>query len=292
MALGALLVAGNAAGITVHEALSNDFWASQSRYDVKELKATTQWKDKVKKDKYGRAKDGSRTNIYIKMQWGQDEEGTSWKNKFWYNSRYDYETFQQVNSKQKDTCRTKSYKEKNLTSEYMNETQENGYFLANDYTNNFQYKVTPVGKDVRPMRPFVMDDWFPDSMTTKSYQKCRFFGTEHNAVTNIVSDNEAYITGTVSQTGHMDEYMGYKANADTFCLRTYTQHITTDENHVYVEQEIIENAQTIRDKTMTQQTQYIATFKKGRWKGSTETMSGVSQSEAMPWFREMCQNMR
>ncbi|MBR5624347.1 hypothetical protein IKW72_05200 [bacterium] len=292
VAVDALLVAGNAAGITVHEALSNDFWASQSRYNVAELKATTQWKDKVKKDKYGRAKDGSRTNSYIHMEWGQDEEGTSWKTKLWNNSRYDYETFQQVNFKRKDTCRTKSYKERNLASGYENETQDNGCATARDGMDNVQYKVTPVGKDVRPMRPFVMDDWFPGSMRTSKYRKARFFGTEHNAVTNIISDNEAYITGTVSQTGHMDEYFEYKANADTFCLRTYTQHITTDENHVYVEQEIIENAQTTFDRTTTQQTQYVATFKKGRWKGSTETSSSVWQNEAMPWLREFYQNMR
>lgn len=146
------------------------------------------------------------------------------------------------------------------------------------------------------MGPFVMDDWFPDRMTTTSHHRRRFFGTEHNAITNVISDNEAYITGTISQTGHIDEYDDEKVDEDSSLLRTYTQHITTDADHVYVEQEITENAKnaSMWDAQIIYQTQYTATFKKGRWKGETETISQTSNGQLADWRikQRLSQNSR
>lgn len=166
-------------------------------------------------------------------------------------------------------------------------------YVTNRYTNT---QITYTGKsrqsNIRPTGPYVVDDWFPEKMTTESYKSCRFFGTEHNAVTNIISDNEAYITGTVSQTGHIDEYYGEKVDQPASLLRTYMQHITTDADHVYIEQEITENTQNdpVYNSQYTYQTQYTATFKKGRWKGEKETISKVSQRSSTSWRLKQLQN--
>ena len=157
------------------------------------------------------------------------------------------------------------------------------------------YSNKPTKKDARPTGPYVVEDWFPDSMTNL-YKRialaASFYGTEHNAITNIISDNEAYITGTISQTGHIDEFREKIVDEDASLLRTYTQHITTDADHVYIEQEIIENTQNdpVYNSQSTYQAQYTATFKKGHWKGEKETISKVSNRDMSQWLLDCINN--
>ena len=296
VALGALLVAGNATGITVYEVLSNGFWSANTerRLTLEELKEVGDYRELYPKIKRKQINVVTEVTNIKQITKGETESSARWKNTNQHIFTC-HPNFFIIDDNNKLITRHKESKEKTITKLHTyDERKYRAYTYNVSETVQTTYSNKPTKKDARPTGPYVADDnWFPHYLT-ELYKglSASFYGTEHNAVTNVISDNEAYITGTVSQTGHMDEYFEYKANADTFCLRTYTQHITTDENHVYVEQEIIENSQTMFDKTTTQQIQYVATFKKGRWKGSTETSSGVYQQEAMPWLRELYQNMR
>ena len=286
VAVGALLIAGEAMGITVHDVLSNGFWSAEQRVDLVQLQQDTLIpklkiiKDKEITDEEGKKEFSKTTTSGVTLS------RTHWKNKLCYN-RLTTETAQTEHRVRKVmvTNQVHQQKENTTTDIYRNRIAcyENPTYYCQDKQTDYINK--PRKKEARPIGPFVVDDWFPDEMTTTSYWECRFFGTEHNAVTNIISDNEAYITGTISQTGHVDEYDGYKVNEDSSLLRTYTQHITTDADHVYVEQEITENAQNTPEcnSQTTWQTQYTATFKKGRWKGETETISQTQNSQLADW---------
>jgi hypothetical protein len=301
VAVGALLIAGEAMGVTVHDVLSNGFWSAEQRGTEKHLFELTGSEDYNAHGKYSKTKieeDGTERWHARVVTTGPIVDGVQWKEVFWYNC-VEKGTDNLLNTKIKlNAKRNKIYKERTLTNQQRKGRRyEDTYLNVNQVFNSSStYVVKPQKKDARPMGSFVMDDWFPDEMTiSSSYKECRFFGTEHNAVTNVISDNEAYITGTIFQTGRVDKYDGYKVNEDSSLLRTYTQHITTDADHVYVEQEITEDAQNrpLYNSQDTYQTQYTATFKKGQWKGSTETISRGCTYQMADWLkRKLSQNSR
>lgn len=206
------------------------------------------------------------------------------------------------NNKEKLKVVHDTYNEKNIT-----QTQDKGFDPrawegcgpTNNYiTGSSTYKVKPRKKENRPMGPFVVDDWFPSAYEPNGYGiQPRFFGTEENAVTNIISDNEAYITRTISQSGMVDTIGNVDINAPGSLLRTCNTHITTDENHVYVDQTITEDTISgvhgggpYENGKESWQSQYTATFKNGQWKGSTETITHVAKREISPWWWKYLQN--
>ena len=302
VALGALLMAGEAMGITMHDVLSNGFWSAEQRSTLASLQKETRgyYKGRYKKEKTTILEDGSEHYSYLRTISCPKSPVASWRYKKWYETITNKEKTDSTNhSNSKLISSRPMYKEKL-------EIQEQGqrqlaylppYYSAVEHQSIQQsvYINKPRKKEARPVGPFVVDDWFHDEMTTTSYLECRFFGTEHNAVTNVISDNEAYITGTISQTGHIDKYDGEKVNRPASLLRTYTQHITTDADHVYVGQEITENTQNdpYYNSQATWQTQYTATFKKGRWKGETETISQIKNQQLADWvIKRYTQNSR
>ena len=295
VALGALLVAGNAAGVTVHEVLSNGFCSIEHRGTRENLKEITDEIGPIRR-KYKRTFDQDTwiektESCYIYK--GPLTDKTRWKEKE-CSAVTTGRNFYISDSVVTLIDQRPMYKEKTITKEYWKaQSFMDDLRQTNRYVNTqITYTGKPRQANVGPIGPFVVDDWFPEQMTTASYKSCRFFGTEHNAVTNIISDNEAYITGTVSQTGHIDEYNGEKVDQPASLLRTYMQHITTDADHVYIEQEITENTQNdpVYNSQYTYQTQYTATFKKGRWKGEKETISKVSQRSSTSWRLKQLQN--
>ena len=289
VALGALLMAGDAFGITVHEVLSNGFWSAEQRGTFEYAKkATDGYRSFTRKKEKEFFIDDAGIGHYSFMDVYSAPKisGMRWKTKRWYNWKIDNEgSYTQLDLLKSSFVR-QNHKEKTTT-----DLQEVGRLVNNIYEFTTQHEETvymnkPKKKEARPIGPYVVDDWFPGAMESRSWRKTQFYGTEHTAVTNIISDNEAYITGNISQTGHIDEYDGYIVNEDTSLLRTYTQHITTDADHVYVEQEITEDAKNalMSNRQNTYQTQYTATFKKGRWKGETETITVTQNSQITDWF--------
>ena len=306
VALGALLVASNVAGITVQEVLSHDFWANEPKGTVFYLQKNCQARELPSSTKEKDCKDGAHqtATTWATAYWGVSMNG---KHKI-RTVRKNYPALisdthpynQEMNIREKLKVTHDTYTEKNVTLQQdKNVTIWDHSGLTNTYTTGSStYKVKPRKKENRPMEPLVVDDWFPDEvMGDPRWTKARFFGTEENAVTNIVSDNEAYITRTISQTGMLDAYGlegEYPINEPASLLRTYSTHITTDADHVYVQQEITEKGINSVDVNTQEswQSQYTATFKKGRWKGSTETVTHVAKKEMAPWWWQMLQNYR
>ena len=295
VALGALLIAGNAAGVTVHDVLSNGFWSAdaEQRLTVEKLKEAGNYIEIPFKMKHKDGPAGAKIDRWKETTKGGTFFDTRWKDVRRHNSTT-YPSLKRKNEDEKLIVRHEFNKEKTLNKIFREYKMLYGRgIITNRYeTEQMTYLNKPTKKEGRPAGAFVVADWFPDELTKYKNPSARFFGTEHTAVTNIISDTEAYITGTIYQTCHVDEYRGYEVDEDGSLLRTYTQHITTDENHVYVQQEITEDTHNdpCYDSQNTYQTQYTATFKKGIWKNETETISKVSQRDIAPWAAKMFQN--
>lgn len=297
VALGALLMAGNAAGITVHEVLSHDFWSTdvEQRLTKAQLTEISDWDDKPGKIKEKDNADGTREVFLKSVRLGKTAESTQWKSKEICNTFFS--TAEADKKREKIfVVRHKTNKEKTITSENYEAQITAGNVIASYSDIQEVYKNIPNKKDALPAGSYVVEDWFRSRLENRvGPSRAQFYGTEHSAVTNIISDNEAYITGTISQAGHIDKYDVYVVDEDASLLRTYTQHITTDADHVYVEQEITENVQNdpCYNSQNTYQTQYTATFKKGRWKGENETITITKNSQPSDWLlKYLDQNSR
>lgn len=290
VAVGALLMACEALGITVHDVLSNGFWSAEQRASKDYLNKITGWQytSRQKNGKYKETEQG----VIFKLQEitsGPKIDQVRWKHTKWFNALNNgIETV--GNFKEKLVSNRPEHKEKLLT--HMEEVsiywipKQASWLISDDMKISETYTAKPRKKDVRPMGPLVVNDWFPNSIEKSRGVRAQFYGTEENAVTNIVSDNEAYITRTIAQTGYIGGYYQFPLNEDASLSRTYNTHITTDEDHVYVDQTICEN--TINNPDYNQQdayqTQYIATFKKGQWKNSTETITHTSNQQMADWY--------
>lgn len=292
MAVGTLLIAGEAMGITVHDVLSNGFWSTDQRGTEEYLQEVNPHpvhtiKQRILKDTVD--KEGNRRYATVFLSSGPKQNGVRWKKRLRLDRIKGEETTWYWNQEKEKLVskRDGKCKEKTLTLTVTQRDASTNFLSEFAYNMQAMYKVKPLkGADGRPMGSFVVDDWFPDKLES-SYMDCSFYGTEHNATTNIISDNEAYITRTIYQTGRVNEtVMGYKVDEDASLLRTYNTHITTDADHVYVEQQIEENVQNdpLHNDQTTYQTQYTATFKKGSWKGATETISKVENSQPADWY--------
>lgn len=278
-------MAGNALGVTIHDVLSNGFWSAEQRgterylYDVI---SPVRYKTRFLNTKSRKGDNGERLFQGGYITTGPTINGVRWKLKNkskWVHT--DVEEWRQ-HVKKLTAVRNKTYREKTLTTEQVNMLLNPVFNISTNWVVNSSatYKVKPLKKDVRPMGPLVMYDCFPDDIQDYGL----FYGTEEHAVTNIVSDQEAYITRVVEQTGYLDDRR-YPINEDASLLRTYNTHITTDEDHVYVDQTIYENSKNnpAHNQQDAYQTQYVATFKKGQWKNSTETITCVSNKQIADW---------
>ena len=288
-AIGALLIAGNAWGITVQEVFSNGFFSSEIRGTRGNLIMMTDYGIRYKKQKTAQDKDGNEKKSYVWLLYGDNVmNNIRWKEKSYIelleSKDRDFITFDE---KSKLTARRPLYMEKSTGDYHKKEHYMKDSWLTNGCERTTTVYVNkPRKKNTRPIGPSVIDYWFPDETVEDEEKIYRFFGTERNAVTNIISDNEAYITGTVSQTGHVNEYRGCIADVDSSSLCTYIQHITTDDNHLYIEQEITENAQNIfaTNRQITHQSQYVVTFNKGRCKKETETITLTKNTQLADWY--------
>ena len=293
VAVGALLIAGEVLGITVHDVLSNGFWSAEQRGTHEYLDEATGHNSKCISSRKARYKETAE-GLEIIRGWTEKCPylgGIKWKRKVVENIVETPGTFQLKMKEKLIATRNKTHKEKTWNYEQKNEktmrvpgsTRHTNIVMNSSAT----YTVKPLKKGARPMGPLVVDDWFPNSIEKTWGVDGRFYGTEEHAVTNIVSDNEAYITRTVEQTGYLDKYFsGYPVNEDASLLRTYNTHITTDDDHVYVDQTICENSTNnpLYNQQDAYQTQYVATFKKGQWKNSTETITQVSNQQGANWW--------
>ena len=82
VALGALLIAGNAAGITVHEVLSNGFWSANTerRLTLEELKEVGDYRELRPKIKRKQINIVTEVTNIKQITKGETESSARWKN--------------------------------------------------------------------------------------------------------------------------------------------------------------------------------------------------------------------
>lgn len=287
LVLGALLIAGEALGITVQEAMSLGFRYDRPSYDVYKHDFADYYHARYKKSKTSSTTEPDGSVRYSDMYMISCPKvwQVRWKSKEYTEGHQKGIEYCILDKQQQLTAwRGRLYKDKIETK--IHEEQEG--LLAGRATQEDLYKVKPLKKQAHPMGPFTVNDWFPDAIKTNSFYAGDFYGTEQTSVTNIISDNEAYITRTIQQTGHIHEYLGHKVDEDSFLQRVYDTHITTDADHVYVSQNISETTTNAQASIIQKnwQTEYTATFKKGRWKESVETVSSTETRHACKWYEE------
>lgn len=286
-ALGALLIAGNALGITVHDVFSNGFWSAEHRGTMDYLEKMVPHAVRTKKERVKENEDGSCVRSYILVQPSLGRHGVRWKAKSWCT---DILTADELiyNRTVKLTDKQPGIKECTLMDKQEIEKYSMLYGMTTNIAINTRetYTVKPSERSARPMGPTVIDDWFQETMQSNKFCQYQFCGTEETATTNVVADNEAYITRTIRQSGYLNKFFDVVIDEPSSLFRVYNTHITTDEDHVYVDQTISETSTNSDwlDYQNNYQTQYTATFNaKGRWKGATETITITQNAHASDW---------
>ena len=295
VALGALLIAQSALGVTVHEVVSNGWWSEDTRAThayLDEIAPHPNINGKMKKLKVTTDENGNPKSTFVVVFKGPAVAGTRWTART-SETRINADEYQSYDRTEKLTARRhKTYKEKSVDKEQ----QYGSTYLLGDVLWNQQdtYTVKPLKKDARPMGGYVVEERFKDEMLFPFNRDFRFDGTQEEAITNFVSDSEAYITGTVRQSGYLKSFMGYVIDEQASLLREYTTHITTDVDlkknveYVYIDRKITEitTNEGYSNAQRNYEINHVVTFKDGRWKNSRETMTLVSNSQTADWFKE------
>lgn len=174
---------------------------------------------------------------------------------------------------------------KEMTKEQNFYSEENSSIMqavTDNYTNKHRKKhprsLGPMSPD-RDLTSLMFDDLYA----------VQFYGTEESATTNIISENEAYITYSTAQTGFLERFGRVdQVNVTSSLCRVYDRHITTDADHVYINQTITETAQNafIEDWQTVYKTDYTATFKNGRCITETEKIETKEERRTSEWMLE------
>ena len=281
---GALLMASEALGVTVHDVLSNGFWSAEQRGTYNYLSSVTVTRPaKIKKQKSFVDEAGVEHNSKVYVIKPYPYPQIKWKQKVWYNGEKNGEISTAAYEISKLNAKRPEYKEVTDTIITNKKELSQGAMVGSSYTEQSDY-TAKICKGAAPISPYVeWDDWFPNSMKKDGRS---FYGTEDTSVTNIIDDNNAFITRTIKQTGYIHKYNEYLVDEPASLLRVYNTSITTDENHVYVDQYISETANYQFDVSKDTEIHYTATSEKGRWKTMTETSTYTYRSEASDWYKD------
>ena len=118
VAAGALLMAGEALGITVHDVLSNGFWSVEQRGTEGYLTNVTASAEKVKKYKKTQDEKGNWEVSKMRVIKSSVAAPLRWKGKCWYDITIKDE-FQRTYLQEKLTAnRNKTYKEKTFIDQW------------------------------------------------------------------------------------------------------------------------------------------------------------------------------
>ena len=296
VAAGALLMAGEALGITVHDVLSNGFWSTQERATEMSLNAATtdNYKEKYKKEQSEQTPDGYETKSFVYTKKAKTTNDVAWtQNKFHaqvtgneLEANYNTQTIKVKNNDRKEVDLSEDLNSIN----YMETCPTN---ILEASANLYSFK--PTKKGARPVEPF-----FPDTEWFKQLTSVEYPGVCGRALakdtTNIISDTEAKIRGVMMRSsllhfvkiGFPNIEFGKDPENSSYwghVLYPYEKTITVSNNHVIVEQTIGEDTTFTHTTTGEYQTKYIASFnKKGAWKKSTETVTKWRSSQANDWY--------
>lgn len=273
-----MLIATPSAGITVQEVLSNGFFSvDEGRETLEALESdgnyASRWKDK-------KSKDGMKHRLQIIKPGHPTTKKWKWK------GSWTFKTEEEADCSYKLTYKQKHHKDKTIGKQHKKKEKiARANYVTNSLSNE-DYTGKPKGKEQRPLGPYVVYDWFPDGLYSNDCRNAQFYGTEETAITNVISDNEAYITRTIRQSGWIQEVFGDVVEEPSSLLRVYNTHITTDADHVYIHQDINETSQNAFSNNNQNNyiTDYTATFKGGRYKNEKETIKKDEQSQRASWY--------
>lgn len=247
VAVGALLIAGEAYGVTVHEVLSNGFWSADHRGFTPNLMDQE-------------LKSGSFVVSMLRRR----------KTRERHEEDYDAELFGSVFSG-KDKINHRKWKEDRTVERvrWKNSSKcEENYFSTIKYTTPSRRQVQSSA-DLSCKEPGLYETWQVVADYVGKPKKASPLGPYNipstpipNTTTNIVSDSEAYITASaiILVDGQKD------------C--TYTRHIVTGEDVVAITTDC--SWRIVKDGKYdinNIQSNYTATFKNGKCKGETEQFS-------------------
>ena len=290
VALGALLIAGEALGITVHEVLSNGFWSAEHRGTEAYLQEVAPHDLKIKKSTAKENADGTITYSGVHVLSGPIMNQTFWKSRLKFKDT-ESDSHRQGNAKTKLIDRHDGVKEKTVTVEQDDfDLMPTKTATSIVYDIQETYMAKPKSKTALPMGPMVPDviDSGYQTIIDNPYWSAEFYGTEHTSTTNIVSDREAVITGVIRETGYIHTVDDYVVEEPYSRLCSYTRRITTDANHVYEDQDSygVSTNNPIYIEQKHTQIRNTATFKNNHWKGSTETRTETVESHISGWAEE------
>ena len=295
VAAGALLIAGQAAGITVHDVLSNGFWSSELRQTEESLNAATtdNYKEKYKNEKT-ETQDYFTIKSYLYIKKAQTTDGIKWKQKQSYSHAFimDCVSYEQIKQTIKATC--SDYKEQIASEEQYDQFSDD---KREAYSTDQTYSFKRRKKNARPVQPFIPNNatnWFSD--TLGQFPHGNVF-LEHVATTNITSDS-IRITGRYVAQSTLDKYeLGLldpgkiyppgRDSVDVYDKYNYEIAIQVAKNKVYVERTVTEDTLMTHNIWQEYKTKYIASFnKKGYWKKSTEDVTSRYGIEPTSWYKE------
>lgn len=278
VALGALLMVQPSWGITVQDVLSKGFFSvDEQRETFESLEAEPgrgrKWKDLKPRDGLERALEKYKSGPWSTRKW-------KWKGLWSFANDGASDCVYVLTNKQKH------HKEKTKGELHKKQDELGRAHHVISSVSQESYTGKPKGKGTRPLGPFVVHDWFPEAVSSDDIVHYQFNGTEEMAITNVISDCEAYITRTIRQSGWIQDYFGYVVEEPASLLRVYNMHITTDTDHVYIHQDVNEIAQNAPyyDKQNTYTTDYMATFKKDRCVSEQETIQKDENCQSSDWI--------
>ena len=305
VAAGALLIAGQAAGITVHDVLSNGFWSSELRQTEESLNTATtdNYKEKYKNEKTEEYEGLIKTSYLYKKK-ATTTDGIKWSQKKYQTDEKETATSNRT-AVINQTIKTKLPKFKEQIMSY--EIHSVG-FVFPPFSNygDFErqdYSFKRRARNARPVHPFIFNNdtnWFFN--TLDQFPHGEIF-LEHVATTNITSDSNAHITGHFIAQSTLDKcelgllpsdrVPSYIRFIDVHDRYNYEIGIQVAKNKVCIEQNITKDAVMTYDLEYRCETKYIATFnKRDKWKKSTEHVESYRNFFADEWYQIYTQKQK
>ena len=298
VAAAALLIAGQAAGITIYDALSNGFWSTEVSQTEESLNASTtdNYKEKYKKEKTEQIADGCETKSYTYTKKAQTTDDIVWAQKKLYTEL--------VYGNEKKYTEDQVIRIKNCTpKERLTSEEKGGISYMETCPTNISnsaiqhYFLAPVKKGDRPTEPFFPStEWFRQ-LTSEKYPGFCYSEFVEKAETNILSEFQSEIKGVVQRKSHLIfSKIGFPAvdpkkdpeHYDFWGHVTYpyTKTLTVvGDQYLRVEQTITEDSSFDYTTKGLYYTEYEAFFnKKGVWKKSAEMVNKWRKSDANSWY--------
>jgi hypothetical protein len=283
-AVGALLIASEAFGVTVQDVLKIDWDNYRWNFDKLAHTYSGMYRNKIMKDTYTTRADGTVENTFVQKA-SFNNGGINWKYTAFYDGIQGEDSFSfTTQSNLKNKVKGKYTDKTSTQKDFSADTMITDYWVTNavwDTQNVYTFK--PANKNTQPMGPYVLDDTFQEDLESYGFI---FYGSETKGITNIISDTEAFIVYETHATGFVGIYNGHEVNEPASLDRKTVQYLTTDKKTFRIQQTTTQtaiNAGTVNSQT-TVEADYTGKMNgKGRVTKVMETSSIHENMQLRPW---------